>query len=87
VRLPGPHGIGDLGPLDARLDQSGDIDRVPLPLRMLVEASQPEHVVDQPAHPLCFQHDPAHRLIDLRALGQGALPLSVAAAPVPAKGH
>jgi hypothetical protein len=53
--------------------QDGEIDRIPLPLGMLVEASQPEHVVDQPAHPLCLQHDPAHRLIDLRAFGQGAL--------------
>jgi hypothetical protein len=73
VRSPGPRGIGDLGPLDAVVHQDGEIDRIPLPLGMLVEASQPEHVVDQPAHPLCLQLDPAHRLIDLRALGQGAL--------------
>ena len=77
ARLPGPRGIGDPGPLDAVVHQSGDIDRIPLPLGMLIEASQPEHVVDQLAHPLGLQQDPAHRLIDLRALGQGALPIEL----------
>jgi hypothetical protein len=39
---------------------------------VLVEAGQPEHVVDQAAHPLGLQADPARRLVDVRPLAQRA---------------
>jgi hypothetical protein len=47
---------------------------------MLVEPGQPEHVVHQHPHPLGFQGDPAHRLIDLAALGQRPLLVEFGAA-------
>ena len=54
-------------------DQGGEVDQVVLLAGVLVEPGQPEHVVDQPAHPLGLQRDAAHRLVHLRAAGEGAL--------------
>ena len=73
VCLPGPLQVGDAGPLGAFGDEGGEVDRVALLAGMLVESGQPEHVVDQAAHPLGFQRNPAHRLVDLRAVGKDAL--------------
>ena len=40
---------------------------------MLAQPGQPEHVVDQPAHPAGLQHDPLHHLVDLVGAAQRAL--------------
>jgi hypothetical protein len=73
LRPPRPLRVGDLGPFGTSVDQGGEIDQVVLLVGMLVEPRQPEHVVDQPAHALGFQRDAAHRLVDLRAQGEGTL--------------
>src|SRR5487761_1463950 len=70
---PAVRGVGSAGPLDAFAGQRGQVDGGMLGFGMLVEPGQPEHVVYQQAHPLGFGGDPAHRLVHLRALGEGAL--------------
>jgi hypothetical protein len=73
LRPPRPPRISDLGPFGTSPHQGGEIDHVVLLVGVLVEPGQPEHVVDQPAHPLGLQRDAAHRLVDLRTPGEGAL--------------
>jgi hypothetical protein len=70
---PGPFGVGDPGPLGTAGDHGGQVDRLRAPAGMLAQPGQPEHVVDQPAHPAGLQHDPAHHLVDLIGAAQGAL--------------
>lgn len=43
------------------------------PVGVLVQPGQAEHVIDEGAHPLGLQRDPAHRLIDLMAPPERAL--------------
>ena len=54
-------------------DQGGDVHRLGVLPGLLVQAGQPEHVVDQGAHPLRLVRDAAHRLVDLVRLAQCAL--------------
>ena len=66
-------GSASLGAFGAGLDQGGQVDQVVVLRGALVEPGQPEHVVDQPAHPLRFQRDAAHGLVDLATAGEGTL--------------
>ena len=70
---PGPFGVGDPGPLGAPGDHGGHVDGLGGPAGMLAQPGQPEHVVDQPAHPAGLQHDPVHHLVDLVGAAQRAL--------------
>ena len=65
--------VGDLGALGALGDQGGDVHGLGVLPGLLVQAGQPEHVVDQGAHPLRLVRDAAHRLVDLVRLPQRAL--------------
>ena len=55
VGVPGALRVGDPRTGGALADQAGEVDRVVPPFRRLVQAGQPEHVIDQAAHPLGLQ--------------------------------
>lgn len=59
--------------VDAACDQVAELDWFALLVGVLVELGEPEHVVDERAHPLGFQADAAHDLVDLVAFGERAL--------------
>lgn len=73
VRTPDPLAAGVPGPLGASGEQRAQVDEVAALIGKLVQAGKAEHVVDQPAHALCLERDPAHRLVNLRAIRKGAL--------------
>ena len=71
--LPGPAGVGDPRPLGAPGDHGGHVDGLLVPVRLLAEPGQPQHVIDEPAHAPGLEDDPLHDLVDVLRAAQGAL--------------